>query len=56
MSPKITPGTATVSVPVAWSAMDAVLSVQVTAKVSLKIPLNWSLPLREVIAVAAAIF
>ena len=53
MSPKRTPGTATVSVAVAPAATDAGSRVQTTSQVSENKPRNWSLPRREVIAVAA---
>jgi hypothetical protein len=55
MSPKATPDTVTVSVAAAWSATEAESKVQLTAHVSVKIPRNWSLPLRVTTAVAAAI-
>jgi hypothetical protein len=57
MSPKATPATVTVSVPApaAPDATDAESNVAVTSQVSENKPRNWSLPLRETTAVAAAI-
>jgi hypothetical protein len=55
MSPNKTPGTATVSVAVAPLDTDALSRVQETSQVSVNKPRNWSFPLRETTAVAAAI-
>jgi hypothetical protein len=55
MSPSFTPGTAMVLVSPTPSARDEAFRVAVTDHVSEKSPRNWSLPLREVTAVAAAI-
>jgi hypothetical protein len=55
MSPNFTPGTVMVLVSPTPSASDEAFSVAVTDQVSEKRPRNWSFPLREVTAVAAAI-
>jgi hypothetical protein len=55
ISPNLTPGTAIVFVSPAPSAKDDAFKVADTDQVSENKPLNWSLPLREVTAVAAAI-
>jgi hypothetical protein len=55
MSPKATPGTVTVSVAVAVVATDPLSRVHETSQVSVNKPRNWSFPLRETTAVAAAI-
>jgi hypothetical protein len=55
MSPSFTPGTAMVFVSPTPSAKDEAFSVATTDQVSEKRPRNWSVPLRETTAVAAAI-
>jgi hypothetical protein len=55
ISPSFTPGTAMVLVSPVPSVKDDALSVATTDQVSEKRPRNWSVPLRAVTAVAAAI-
>jgi hypothetical protein len=55
ISPNLTPGTAIVFVSPVPSVKDDAFKVAVTDQVSENKPLNWSVPLREVTAVAAAI-